>query len=245
MPNKKNRIVGGQETQVNQYPWMAKLFYRGRFYCAGSLINSKYVLTAAHCLHGIPIQYVDSCLIYTRGRAACAGRNFTGARAVAAGWGTTSQGGAVSPVLREVEVPVMSNDECRRTGYGARRITDNMLCAGYPEGRKDSCQGDSGGPLHVPMDKLMCIAGVVSWGDGCARPNYPGVYTRVNRYLSWLKAHTIDACPCSPPGGAAPAPAPAPGAYPGASTAPPHAYPPTPAPVTENTGERHRHRLFG
>lgn len=46
------RIVGGQETMVNQYPWMAMLLYSGRFYCGASLINDRYVLTAAHCVHG-------------------------------------------------------------------------------------------------------------------------------------------------------------------------------------------------
>lgn len=50
--NTKNRIVGGEETQVNQYPWMALLLYSGRFYCGASLINDRYVLTAAHCVSG-------------------------------------------------------------------------------------------------------------------------------------------------------------------------------------------------
>lgn len=45
VPNKKNRIVGGHETNVNQYPWMALLTYGGRFYCGATLINDRYVLT--------------------------------------------------------------------------------------------------------------------------------------------------------------------------------------------------------
>lgn len=50
--NKQKRIVGGQETEVNQYPWMALLTYSNRFYCGASLINDRYVMTAAHCVSG-------------------------------------------------------------------------------------------------------------------------------------------------------------------------------------------------
>lgn len=48
--NKKTRIVGGQQTYVNQYPWMALLMYKNRFYCGATLINNLYVMTAAHCV---------------------------------------------------------------------------------------------------------------------------------------------------------------------------------------------------
>lgn len=50
--NKQKRIVGGQETEVNMYPWMALLTYSNRFYCGASLINDRYVMTAAHCVSG-------------------------------------------------------------------------------------------------------------------------------------------------------------------------------------------------
>ncbi|KAH1002146.1 hypothetical protein HUJ04_008261 [Dendroctonus ponderosae] len=67
---------------------------------------------------------------------------------IAVGWGATSEHGQVAMKLREVTVPIMSNRDCKKTGYN-NRITDNMLCAGFPDGKKDSCQGDSGGPLHI------------------------------------------------------------------------------------------------
>lgn len=57
-------------------------------------------------------------------------------------------------------------------------------------------QGDSGGPLHVSIEKVYQIVGVVSWGEGCAKPNYPGVYARVNRYGTWIRSNTQDACYC-------------------------------------------------
>lgn len=61
-------------------------------------------------------------------------------------------------------------------------ITAGMLCAGLPEGGRDACQGDSGGPLTVANQ----VAGIVSWGIGCARPNLPGVYARVPFYRNWI-----------------------------------------------------------
>lgn len=66
---------------------------------------------------------------------------YVGAKAIASGWGTLQEDGKPSCVLQEVEVPVLSNDECRNTNYSAKMISDNMLCAGYPAtGKKDSCQ---------------------------------------------------------------------------------------------------------
>ncbi|XP_060801984.1 trypsin-like [Amyelois transitella] len=120
--------------------------------------------------------------------------NYSG---VVAGWGTTEEGGSVSSTLQEVYVPIISNAECRKTGY-KNRITDNMLCAGTADGGKDACQGDSGGPLHVLNASTAQFqeVGVVSWGEGCARPDRPGVYTRVNRYMTWIKSNTRDACYC-------------------------------------------------
>ncbi|KAG6462735.1 hypothetical protein O3G_MSEX013433 [Manduca sexta] len=125
---------------------------------------------------------------------------YVGVKAVASGWGTLSEEGKVSCTLQEVEVPVLSNEACRKTKYTPAMITDNMLCAGYPEtGQKDSCQGDSGGPLITERknDKRYELIGVVSWGNGCARVGYPGVYTRVTNYLDWIRENTQDGCYCS------------------------------------------------
>lgn len=69
-----------------------------------------------------------------------AGLSYTGHDGIVTGWGVTKQGGQVSDTLQEVKVPIMSNSECKKTKYGEKRITNNMLCAGYPKGEKDSCQ---------------------------------------------------------------------------------------------------------
>ncbi|XP_053605246.1 trypsin-1-like [Plodia interpunctella] len=125
------------------------------------------------------------------------GLSYSNYSGVVAGWGTTEEGGSVSSTLQEVYVPIISNAECRKTAY-KNRITDNMLCAGTSDGGKDACQGDSGGPLHILNTDTAQYqeVGVVSWGEGCARPDRPGVYTRVNRYITWIKSNTRDACYC-------------------------------------------------
>ncbi|NEX16037.1 MAG: hypothetical protein C1943_05230 [Halochromatium sp.] len=115
-----------------------------------------------------------------------------GTLATVTGWGTTSEGGQSSSTLMQVDVPLLGPDTCRQdSGYGSR-ITDNMVCAGFIEGGgRDSCQGDSGGPLVVPDQQgSYRLTGIVSWGEGCARPEYPGVYTRVSRYIDWLEEST-------------------------------------------------------
>ncbi|XP_071545671.1 trypsin-1-like [Panulirus ornatus] len=109
---------------------------------------------------------------------------------VVSGWGTTSEGGSSPNTLMKVSVPIVTDEECRNA-YGESAIEDSMLCAGFPEGGKDSCQGDSGGPFACSDTGSTYLAGVVSWGYGCARPNYPGVYTEVSYFVDWIVAHAV------------------------------------------------------
>ncbi|CRL05275.1 CLUMA_CG018249, isoform A [Clunio marinus] len=128
------------------------------------------------------------------------GEAYVGKTGLVTGWGTLKEDGKPSCTLQEVEVPILSNEECiGKTNYTAKMITNNMMCAGYPGvGQRDSCQGDSGGPLQVERDdKRYELVGIVSWGNGCARPAYPGVYTRVTRYLDWIHENSKDGCFCS------------------------------------------------
>lgn len=108
----------------------------------------------------------------------------TSASSIAAGWGTTSESGSLAAALRQVTLPIVSRASCQ-SAYGSSQVTTNMVCAGVTAGGIDSCQGDSGGPLTVSG----VLIGIVSWGIGCARPNYPGVYTRVGNYVSWIASN--------------------------------------------------------
>lgn len=73
-------------------------------------------------------------------------------------------------------------------------LTNNMICAGVPQGGKDSCNGDSGGPLMVRRaDGGWIQVGIVSWGKmplgaqtACGLPSLYGVYTRVSNYFDWI-----------------------------------------------------------
>lgn len=107
-----------------------------------------------------------------------------GVSSLVSGWGATSEGGSSASILQKVRLPIVSNTTCNEA-YGGG-ITAAMLCAGFAEGGKDSCQGDSGGPLVVPDGSGWRLAGVVSFGNGCARPNFYGVYTRISSFTSWI-----------------------------------------------------------
>ncbi|PRX96331.1 S1 family peptidase [Allonocardiopsis opalescens] len=97
------------------------------------------------------------------------------------GWGDTREGsGEGSPILRQAQAPTVDDQQCTDALAEAGFLYDieSYFCVGYDEGGVDSCQGDSGGPLIIDNT----LAGVVSWGAGCARPGLPGAYTRVTTY---------------------------------------------------------------
>ncbi|MCL4765721.1 MAG: serine protease [Hyphomicrobiaceae bacterium] len=99
---------------------------------------------------------------------------------------------AGSDRLMEVVVPAVTPAQCA-SAYGPHISGEGFLCAGYDRGEKDSCQGDSGGPL-VAFDEAGCPyqVGIVSYGHGCARKRFFGVYTRLSTYAAWIAQHVRD-----------------------------------------------------
>ncbi|PIK33411.1 trypsin-like serine protease [Apostichopus japonicus] len=237
-----SRIVGGVAAQPGEWPWQVSVRQNIALYnfeghlCGGTLLNKRWVLSAAHCFdeyfrneseykvvlgnhrvndfddtqQSINVSEVivhpyynsftsnnDIALLRLTGdvefndyiRPACLPSQDwpAGTSVWITGWGEQE----VFPedeTLQEISVPIISTATCNQPDwYDGDIIECCMFCAGLPEGGKDSCQGDSGGPVVVENELgAFEVMGIVSWGIGCAEPNYPGVYTRVFAYLSWI-----------------------------------------------------------
>ncbi|XP_042533001.1 anionic trypsin-2-like isoform X1 [Dipodomys spectabilis] len=105
-----------------------------------------------------------------------------GTECLISGWGNILRLGVYKPSLLQcLDAPLLSQSVCEAAYPG--KVTNNMVCAGFLEGGKDSCQGDSGGPVVCNGE----LQGIVSWGNGCALKNSPGVYTKVCKYLDWIQ----------------------------------------------------------
>uniref|UniRef100_A0A8C4MPG0 Peptidase S1 domain-containing protein n=1 Tax=Equus asinus asinus TaxID=83772 RepID=A0A8C4MPG0_EQUAS len=121
---------------------------------------------------------------------------------VVTGWGTLKPFKHVHPydtnnvkiypnILQKGLVKIIDNKICNRGKVYSGVITPGMQCAGFLEGTVDACQGDSGGPLvGADYKGTWFLAGIVSWGDECALPNKPGVYTRITYYRDWIMSKT-------------------------------------------------------
>lgn len=117
------------------------------------------------------------------------GGDLAGMTATALGWGYTRPDDSFSAAskLQQVNLPVVTNEQCDAAFY--EEITGTMMCAGYLSGGKDTCQGDSGGPLVVNINSKWVLAGVTSWGEGCAKPGYYGVYARVSKLKDFIRQY--------------------------------------------------------
>ncbi|XP_036911116.1 plasma kallikrein [Sturnira hondurensis] len=236
------RVVGGTNSSWGEWPWQVSLQVQlnsPKHVCGGSIIGDRWVLTAAHCFHGIP--YSDTWRIYggllnlsaitketpfsqikeiithenysvsenTHDIALIkleAPLNFTefqkpiclppkddtnivDSNCWITGWGFTRERGEIQNILQKAKVPLVTKEECQKR-YRDYKITKQMICAGYKEGGIDACKGDSGGPLVCQRNKMWHLVGVTSWGEGCARKEQPGVYTKVAEYVDWISEKT-------------------------------------------------------
>lgn len=257
-PNRQQitpKIIGGVETSISKWPSLVAIVYADfdslyeEQFCAGTLVATNWVLSAAHCffdkpqisgkpwvktvpssiqvvagtddlsdnsppeVHGIVNIYTHN--QYTPGNAGSPydiallelsthskqplmtifnGQPAVDSSVTAIGWGAQdvdiSGGGVNFPQkLREVTINIISNNDCNRPQAYDGIIVESQLCAGVPEGGKDSCSGDSGGPLMSKQSGSFTQVGVVSFGDSCAVAAKPGVYTRVDSFLGWIKQY--------------------------------------------------------
>jgi len=110
-----------------------------------------------------------------------------GASGIVAGWGLLTEEGAYPDLLQQALLPVSNMQKCK-SAYKDMTINETIqYCAGYPEGKIDSCSEDSGGPYILKNSNgRYVLQGVVSFGEGCARANVPGVYARVSAYIPWI-----------------------------------------------------------
>jgi len=237
----QTRIVGGLTVIPNSWPWIVDLNFGG-WYCGGTIIDDKSILTAAHCCKGrenrpewismtlgqhhvynhdagqrrVTVERVimhpdyttigivnDICILKFNSNgninleahkadAVClpnAGDEPAhGTRCWSAGWGLMQEGRSPAIELQEVDLQIYSHEECEKTQNSGYLIESAHLCAGWPQGGKDACSGDSGGPLIcADEERQPVLMGITSWGFGCARPDTPGVWTRVSSYLDWIE----------------------------------------------------------
>ena len=211
-------VVGGEDVEPGEHPYMAAILEDGGQICGGSVIARQWVLTAAHCIsEGASLSVAVGNVDYTQGREIAVDNavvhpdydtdtsandvallhlvsnagvptlripggsadrfEVTGTPALVVGWGSeVPVVGLVPPVtttLKQAELAVVSDDDCAEDLDAATQVCAEAFLA-------DSCQGDSGGPLIVEGNKGPFQLGVVSYGFGCAVPEFPGVYSEVN-----------------------------------------------------------------
>ncbi len=245
------RIIGGSPTSHRDFPFVVTMVRSGagpltsRHFCGATIINEKWLLTAAHCMFNffgfriepesfrvavgvtnlrtqspeelvvanyyIHPEYVADVQLLENDIALIELANvIPGARTISLydesaeglvgvnstiiGYGAkqyiSSEEVVRSEVLRSANIPIVSKEVCNSPISYAGTVNDSHICAGFAQGGVDSCSGDSGGPLIAVLDGVPTQLGVVSSGNGCALPQFYGLYTDVGRYTDWIKQFT-------------------------------------------------------
>ncbi|XP_063026938.1 coagulation factor IX [Melospiza melodia melodia] len=236
------RVVGGSDSMKGEVPWQVLLVNsQGVGFCGATIINEKWLVTAAHCLkpefthnltavagehdvrsddHTEQLRKVVRLLPHPTYNASineyhndiallelerpltfnsyvtpvCLGsREFTNALlkqgvGTVSGWGRVLFRGRAATTLQVLRVPFVDRPTCLKST--STSILQNMFCAGFPTGGRDTCEGDSGGPYTTEIEGTWFLTGITSWGEECALPGKYGIYTRVSKYVKWIKQTT-------------------------------------------------------